>query len=109
MGDTGNDILGFVSHKAVSDEFKLTSVTPAIRAERGIRSAAGALIVRAGASNANELGIEPGDVIVQINQTRIASAQDAARALDYYGSRGVIRMFVERGGAIFTTDFVLRR
>ena len=23
MGDTGNDILGFVSHKAVSDEFKL--------------------------------------------------------------------------------------
>jgi serine protease Do len=90
-------------------DLELATVTPAIRAERGIRSAAGALIVRAGDSNAAELGIEPGDVIVQINQTRISSAQDAARALDYYGSRGVIRMFLERGGAIFTTDFVLRR
>ena len=90
-------------------DLELTTVTPAIRAERGIRSAAGALIVRAGASNANELGIEPGDVIVQINQTRISTAQDAARALDYYGSRGVIRMFLERGGSIYTTDFVLRR
>ncbi len=90
-------------------DLELATLTPAIRAERGIRSAAGALIVRAGESNAAELGIEPGDVIVQINQTRITSAQDAARALDYYGSRGVIRMFLERGGAIYTTDFVLRQ
>jgi serine protease Do len=89
-------------------DLELTTVTPAIRAERGIRSSAGALIIRAGESNAMELGIEPGDVIVQINQTRIGSAQDAARALEYYGGRGVIRMFLERGGAIYTTDFVMR-
>lgn len=89
-------------------DLELATVTPAIRAERGIRSPNGALIVRAGASNAAELGIEPGDVIVQINQTRITSAQDAARALDYYAGRGVIRMILERGGQYFSVDFVMR-
>ena len=87
---------------------ELATVTPAIRAERGIRSPNGALIVEAGEANARELGIEPGDVIVQINQTRIRSAQEAARALEYYGSRGVIRMILERGGQYFPVDFVMR-
>ncbi len=90
-------------------DLELTSVSPAIRAERRIRSTAGALIVRAGQSTADELGIQAGDVIVQINQTPVASAQDAARALEYYGGRGVIRMFVERSGYIYQTDFVMRR
>ena len=89
-------------------DLELATVTAAIRAERGIRSPSGALIVEAGDANARELGIEPGDVIVQINQTRITSAQDAARALEYYGSRGVIRMILERGGQYFPVDFVMR-
>jgi serine protease Do len=89
-------------------DLELATVTPAIRAERGIRSPSGALIVEAGDANARELGIEPGDVIVQINQTRISSAQDAARALEYYGARGVIRMILERGGQYFPVDFVTR-
>jgi hypothetical protein len=45
---------------------------------------------------------------VQINNTPIASARDAATALNYYGGRGVIRMFFERGGSVYTTDFVMR-
>lgn len=89
-------------------DLELATVTPAIKAERGIRSSAGALIVNAGQSTADELGIQPGDVIVQINQTRVSSAQDAARALEYYGGRGVIQMFVERRGYIYTTEFVMR-
>jgi serine protease Do len=89
-------------------DLELATVTPAIRAERSIRSPNGALIVEAGDANARELGIEPGDVIVQINQTRITSAQDAARALEYYGNRGVIRMILERGGQYFPVDFVMR-
>ena len=61
-------------------DLQLTTVTAAIRAERGIRSTSGALITRAGAATAEELGVQPGDVIVQINRTRIASAQEAAQA-----------------------------
>ena len=89
-------------------DLELTTLTPAIRAERGIRSTAGALIVRAGQSIAEELGIQPGDVIVQINRSTITSAESAARALEYYGSRGVIQMLLERGQGYFTTEFVMR-
>lgn len=89
-------------------DLDLTTLTPAIRAERGIRSSAGALIVRAGQSIADELGIQPGDVIVQINRSTITSAESAARALEYYGSRGVVQMTLERGRGYFTTEFVMR-
>ena len=89
-------------------DLELATVTPAIRAERNIRSAAGAVILRAGQGTADELGIQPGDVIVQINQARVASAADAARALEYYGGRGVIRMVLERNGTLYATEFIIR-
>lgn len=89
-------------------ELELVTLTPAIRAERGIRSRAGALIVSVGPQTANELGVQPGDVIVQINRTGVGSAEDVAKALDYYGQQGAIRMFLERDGAVYTTDFILR-
>jgi serine protease Do len=89
-------------------ELELVTVTPAIRAERGIRSPAGALIYRASERIGGELGLQPGDVIVQINRTPIRSAEDASRALDYYAGRGLIRLFLERQGQIFPTDFVIR-
>lgn len=92
---------------------QLTVATPltasaAIRAERGIRSSSGALITSAGQGIAEEIGVQPGDVIVQINRTRVSTAQEAAQALEYYGGRGVIRMVVERGGTYYSTDFVMR-
>jgi serine protease Do len=89
-------------------ELELVTLTPAIRSERRIRSTAGALILQVGPQTAEQLGVQVGDVIVQINRTQITSAQDAAKALDYYGGRGVIRMFLERGGAIYTSDFIIR-
>ena len=89
-------------------ELELVTVTPAIRAERGIRSNGGALILQVGPQTAEQLGVQPGDVIVQINRTGVQSAQDAARALDYYSGRGLIRMFIEREGNIYTTDFIIR-
>jgi serine protease Do len=92
----------------VLQDLELVTVTTAIRAERGIRARAGALILRVGQATASELGVQPGDVIVQINTTPIGSAEEAARALEYFGARGVIRMFLERAGAVYTTDFIMR-
>ena len=89
-------------------ELELITLTPAIRAERGIRSAQGAVIFRVSGRVSEALGIEPYDVIVQVNRTRVASAEEAARALDYYGDRGPIRLIVERGGRLYSTDFVIR-
>jgi len=93
---------------AVLKELELVTLTPAIRAERGIRSQHGALIYNVTQRVSDELGIAKGDVIVQINQTPIESAQEAAKALNTYGGRGIIRMFFERGGRIYSTDFMVR-
>ena len=92
----------------VLKELELVTLTPAIRAERTIRSGKGAVIFRVSDRVAEELGIQAGDVIVQINRTQVASADDAAKAIDYYSGRGPIRMFFERGGRIFSTDFSIR-
>ena len=89
-------------------ELQLVTVTPAIRVERGLQSREGALIYRVSERVSRELGLAEGDVIVQINNYPIANAADAARAIDVFGSRGPIRMFFERGGRVYSTDFVLR-
>ena len=92
----------------VLKELELVTVTPAIQAERNLRFSQGALIFNVSDRVANDLGIQRGDVIVQINNTRIRSAEDAAKALDYYGGRGPIRMFLERDGQVYITDFTIR-
>jgi serine protease Do len=92
----------------VLKELEVVTITPAIKAERGIRSPQGALIYRASDRIQSELLIQPGDVIIQINRTPIASAEDVSRALDYYAGRGPIRLFFERQGQIASTDFVIR-
>ena len=51
------------------------------------------------------LGLQPGDVIIQINRTPVTDAQQAARVLEYYSGRGPIRMFFERAGTVYSTDF----
>jgi membrane-associated protease RseP (regulator of RpoE activity) len=87
---------------------ELVTLTPAIRAERGIRSRQGALIYRASERVTAELGMSPGDVIVQINRTPVTSAEDVTRALDYYAGKGTIRVFFEHEGSIYPTDFFIR-
>ncbi len=94
---------------AVLKELELVTLTPTIRTERAIRSRNGALIFNASERVSDELGIQKGDVIVQINRTPVASAQEVAKALGAYsGERNIIRMFFERGGRIYTTDFTIR-
>jgi serine protease Do len=93
---------------AVLREMELITLTPAIRAERGILSPRGALVYRASDRVTEELGMAPGDVIVQINRTPVASAEDVSRALDYYAGRGAIRVFFEHEGQIIPTDFFIR-
>jgi serine protease Do len=93
---------------AVLKEMELVSLTPAIRAERGIVRAQGALVVNVSARVSEDLGIQAGDVIVQVNNSPVADAQQAAKTLEYFIGRGPIRMFFERGGRVFFTDFQLR-
>jgi serine protease Do len=89
-------------------EMQLVTLTPAIRAERNIRRANGALVQTVTPRIAEQLGIQPGDVILQINRVPIADAEAAARALDYYAGRGGIVMYIERQGQVYTTEFVIQ-
>ena len=89
-------------------EIQLVTLTPAIRAERNIRRANGALIQSVTQRVADQLGIQSGDVILQVNRVPIADAQAAARAIDYYAGRGAIVMYLERGGQVYTTEFVIQ-
>jgi serine protease Do len=89
-------------------EIELVSLTSQIRAERGLRSARGALVVNVSDRIRDEIGIQEGDLIVQINRTTIEQAADVSRALEYYGSRSGIRMVFERRGFLYTRDFVIQ-
>jgi len=90
-------------------ELQLVTLTDAIRADRGVHSRAGALVYKASDRVSSELGLQEGDVIVQVNNTAVGSADEVARAIDAYASRGYgIRLVFERGGQILFTDFVVR-
>jgi len=89
-------------------EIQLVTLTPAIRAERSIRRANGALVQSVSQRVAEQLGIQAGDVILQINRVPIADAESAARALDYYAGRGGIVVYIERQGQVYTTEFAIQ-
>lgn len=93
---------------AVLREVQLVTVTPAIRAERGLRSPEGALVFAISPRMSEMLGLTAGDVITQVNRTPVPSADQAARAIDYYAGRGPITVFFEHAGQLYRSDFVLR-
>jgi len=93
---------------AVLKELELITITPTIRVERSIRSSGGALVYKVSDRVSEALGIQSGDVVVQINRTPVTDADAAAKALDYYGGRGPIRMYFERAGRIYATDFQIQ-
>jgi len=86
-------------------DFQLVTLTPAIRAERGLTNEQGALIVDLSES-ARGLGLQEGDLILQINRLRITNAEGAAQALQQLGGRSVV-MYFERGGRVGSTQFVI--
>ncbi|MBK8249189.1 MAG: trypsin-like peptidase domain-containing protein [Gemmatimonadetes bacterium] len=90
-------------------ELQLTTLTPQIRAERSYRSAQGAVVVEVSDRIREEIGIQSGDLIVQINRAVIRTASDVSQAFETYGGRQPIRMAFERNGFIHTRDFEIRR
>jgi len=88
-------------------ELELITLTPPIRAQYQIQSRQGALVNRVSERVQQQIGIEAGDVIVQINQTPITDAESVNRLLTS-SVRGGVRMYFERGGQIYATEFSLQ-
>jgi S1-C subfamily serine protease len=89
-------------------ELQLVSLTDVIRQERGVASNAGALVYRVSDRIRDEIGLQDGDVIVQVGQTRVNSAEAASAAIDRYGARGPVYVVFERNKQYLQTSFSLR-
>lgn len=87
----------------VLKEIELITLTSAIREERGIGSKAGAVVTKVSANAADVIGLQPGDVIVQVGNTPVTSADAASRTISAYGARGPVSLVIERGRRLLQT------
>ncbi len=86
-------------------DLQLITVTPDIQAERRLAVARGALVVSAGATWQATLGLQPGDVIVQINSYTIAQAEQVQQVVSYLRGRSAMRFAVVRGDQVMYADW----
>jgi serine protease Do len=92
----------------VLEDLEVITVDAEVRAEQGIRSETGALITGISPALSQSLGLRRGDVLRQINNDRINTAQDAARAIQELRRGARVRIYFERNGAISYLDFYTR-
>lgn len=93
----------------VLQDIEAINVTPQVRAERGLTSEAGALIVGISSELASQTGLRAGDVIVGINRTPIRSADELAAVFDRLDGNGRIALTFERNGGYGVRNLVYRR
>jgi serine protease Do len=91
----------------VLQDLQLINITPAIQAERGLRSPQGALIFRISPEVSRATGLQAGDVILGIDRTPVRSASEVSRLLNVRSGQ-VIRIYLERDAQGTFTDLVFR-
>jgi S1-C subfamily serine protease len=91
----------------VLQDLQLINVTPAIQAERGIRSPQGALIFRLSPQVSRATGLQAGDVILAIDRSQVRTASEVSSLLSVRPGQ-VIRIYLEREGQVTFTDLVFR-
>jgi serine protease Do len=91
----------------VLEDLELITVTPAIRAERGIRSEEGVLIFKISPSVSDATGLRAGDVILAINRSAVRGASQVGELLNVRPGE-IVRVYLEREGQITFTDLVFR-
>ena len=93
---------------AVLGDLQVITMTPAIRAERGIRTQRGVLIYEIGGQTREATGLEEGDVIFAVNRRNVSTAEELRQTLRESQSRSAVRVYFERGGGMVQTDFYIR-
>jgi len=89
---------------AAGSDFEFITVTPAIQSERNLGSGEGAMIVGLSPA-ASSIGLQENDVVIEINRTRIRTAQEAASILRRLSGR--VRMVIERRGQLMSAQFYI--
>jgi serine protease Do len=93
---------------AILGDIEVVTVTPAVRAERSLRSERGALIYRISDEARAGTGLLAGDVVLTLNRQTVDSAEDLRRLLRGAQGGSPIRIFFERGGQISMTEFYVQ-
>jgi serine protease Do len=92
----------------VLQDLQLVTITPAIRAERGVQSEEGALVVSIAPRTADATGLREGDVIIGLDRRRVATATDLSSYFNDLRPGEAFRIWVERNGQTAYTDLVYR-
>jgi serine protease Do len=93
----------------VLQDMQLITLTPQIKAERGLISDEGALIASISDQLSGQLGLRAGDVLRQVNQARVGSAEDARTIFEGLRGERNVRIWVERNGGYIARDLYWRR
>ncbi len=89
------------------EDLELINVTPAVRAERTLRTEEGVLIFKISPPVSDATGLREGDVILAINRTPVRAASQVGDLLNVRSGE-VVRVYLEREGQITFTDLVFR-
>ncbi|MEO7359531.1 MAG: trypsin-like peptidase domain-containing protein [Gemmatimonadaceae bacterium] len=93
----------------VAKELELITLTPQIKGERGISAGAGAIVTKVSTNVGDQIGLQPGDVIVSVNQLRVQSAEQASSTITRAAAQGPVYLIIERAGRLLQTPpFSLR-
>ncbi len=77
-------------------------ITPEIARYLGIPKKTGIIVVRVqSGSPADEMGIQPQDIILQVNKTKIASVKEYMSEVSKKSNKGSIMLLIKRGQATF--------
>jgi serine protease Do len=93
---------------SVLGDLQAVTLTPQIRQERNIQTEHGALIYNMGAAAQRASGLQPGDVIFQINRQGVGSAEALRGVLAAAAKAGPVTVWFERGGMVGRTTFYVQ-
>jgi len=99
-----SDLPSVTAERVNLRDLSLITVTAAIQAERQLATPRGALVVSAGPSWQRSLGIQNGDVLIQVNNYTISSADQVGQVFNWLHGKGAVRIFFARGDQVIYTD-----
>jgi serine protease Do len=93
----------------ILEDLEVITVTPEVQAEQGLANPSGALITGISPALSSSLGLRRGDVLLQIHDTRIRTADEAAQAIRNLRGGMRVRIYYERNRGVQYREFYTRR
>ena len=90
---------------SVLGDLKVTTMTAAVRQEKNVEVEQGVLITGLGTESQRATGLQPGDVIFQVNRQKVADAETLQRVFRAATGGSAVTVWFERRGAVGRVAF----